>query len=147
MAVLITGGGAAASDELARLEAVVGRPLDQGFREFAEHNDGGKPEPNIFPVGEDNDADVSQFIPVREIPALMGTIEDLPAGAFPIAHAAGGNFVLINAPQAGAVYFWDHELPSQPVKLADNLRQFLTNMSPFDINTVSLNPDQIKSVS
>jgi len=147
MGVKISGGGTATSSDLSLLERTVNAPLDPAFLEFVKHNDGGTPESNIFPVGSDNDADVSQFVPVREIPTLMETIQDLPSGAFPVAHAAGGNFVLINASQGGAVYFWDHELPSQPVKLADNLRQFLTNISPFDINTVPIDPDQIKSVS
>jgi hypothetical protein len=146
MGVKITGGGAATSSDVSLLERTIDAPLDPAFLEFVKHNDGGTPEPNIFPVGGDNDADVSQFLPVREIPALMRTIEGLPSGSFPIARAAGGNFVLINSVQGGAVYFWDHELPSQSVKLTDSLQQFLNNMVPFDINKVTLNPDQIKSV-
>lgn len=138
MAISIKTGGTATSSDVERLEATIGAPIDDDYRKFLTQYDGGTPEPNIFPVGSDNDADVSQFIPVRDIPSLIPTLAHLPARAFPVAHAAGGNFIIINSTEGGAVYFWDHELSDHPVKLADRFNQFLQQMTPFDINSVPI---------
>jgi hypothetical protein len=147
MGVKINGGGTATSSDLSLLERTIDAPLDPAFLEFVKHNDGGTPEPNIFSVGSDNDADVSQFIPVEDIPKVMSSCDDLPTGAFPIAYAAGGNFVLIDATHGGSILFWDHELPHAPTTLAKSFDQFLHDMKPFDINSVELSAHRVRSVS
>lgn len=110
-----------------------------------EH-DGAEPDSNIFSVGEDNNSGVRAFIPAKDIPRERFNIENLPVRAFPIAYDDCGNYILIDQEQSGAVLFWDHETPEPLIKVADDFESFLESLEPFDLDSVQLEPGQVKEV-
>lgn len=144
MKLKLTKGHAAAQNDVAALQRNLGEPLASEFLEFVAQNDGAEPETNIFKIGTTNDACVSGFIPVKEIPNEMAAIDNLPIKSFPVAWASGGNYIFINQADAGAVFFWDHEQPDDIIKLADGFRSFLDLLEPFDVTSIKLKPGQVK---
>jgi hypothetical protein len=144
MKIKLANGRAASSNDIAALETKIGEPLVQDFVDFISKNDGAKPQENIFQIGATNDAGIDGFIPMRKIPSEMLCVECLPKRAYPVAWASGGNYVFINQAEDGAVYFWDHERPESPIKIAENFRSFLSAIEPFDIASVKLKPGQVK---
>src|SRR5688572_15909649 len=119
MKVKLTRGRPASQEQIVALERQLGEALHPDYLDFLSHDDGAKPESNIFDVGTTNHSGVNGFIPVQEIVSEMARIENLPLRSFPVAWAEGGNYVFINQEERGAVFFWDHELPEQPIRLAD----------------------------
>lgn len=131
--------------DIEKLERKIGAALPCSFLEFIRHHDGAVPESNIFKIGLANTSAVRGFIPVREIPAERANIEDLPSTAFPFASDDCGNYVFIDA-AVGAVYFWDHELPTPPVQLAPDFAAFIQEvLEPFDPGSIKLKPGQVIS--
>src|SRR5580704_4066063 len=146
MKIKLTRGKPASDEMCASLEAALGCKLSESFRSFLRSNDGAKPEPNRFEIGDNNGAGVSEFIPANEILQERNYIENIPDKAYPVALAEGGNYVFIDEHKNGAVFFWDHELPEDITELAPNFGAFLDLLEPFDIETVVLKPGQVKRV-
>ena len=144
MKIKLTKGRNAAQGDIAALQRIVGRSLSLDVLEFLSRNDGAEPETNIFKIGDKNEGGVNGFIPVKKIAGEMQLIDDLPDGSYPIAWAEGGNYIVINEVDAGAVFFWDHEGIDGMVRLTDNFRLFLDILEPFDVNSIKLKPGQVK---
>ena len=145
MRVELTKGSSASEKDIAFLAQKLGTQLPPDLLAFLHLHDGAEPEPNIFKIGATNEAGLNGFIPVREIAREAQNIENLSAGSFPIAWAEGGNYIIIDRASGGAVFFWDHELPGGPTKLADSFQSFLDLLEPFDATTIQLKPDQLIS--
>ncbi|MBE0581672.1 SMI1/KNR4 family protein [Devosia sp.] len=143
MRVELTKGNSASEKDIAFLAQKLGTQLPPDLLAFLHLYDGAEPEPNIFKVGTTNEAGVNGFIPVRDIAREAQNIENLGAGSFPIAWAEGGNYIIIDRASGGAVFFWDHELPGSPTKLADSFLSFLDLLEPFDATTIQLKPGQV----
>ena len=146
MKIGLKDGKSASKKDVEKLEASLGCPISESFRRFVSENDGSEPETNRFNVGKDNGAGVNQFIPISDILAERQYIENLPRLAYPIAWASCGNYVFLDEGKGGNVYFWDHELPEDITKLADNFDEFLSMLEPFDISSIELKPGQVKEV-
>lgn len=146
MKIKLVDGHVAERNDIVRLQELLGEPADPQYVRFISENDGAKPETNIFKVGETNDAAVNRFIPISEVPTEMTYIENLPGKAFPVAWASCGNYVFLDQGAGGAVFFWDHEVEDDPVKLADSFDAFLESLEPFDINSIELEPGQVEEV-
>lgn len=143
MTLELINGRSASKEDLAFLAQTLGMELPPDFLAFLKLHDGAEPEPNIFKVGTTNEAGVNGFIPSRDIAREAQNIENLGAQSFPIAWAEGGNYILIDRASGDAVFFWDHELPDSPTKLADSFRHFLDQLEPFDGTAIKLKPDQV----
>ena len=137
--------GSASPEDLLILENRIGARLIPDYVTFALQNDGAQPEANIFKVGTGNQSNIHSFLAVKEIPAAMRHIENLPPQTFPIARDDCGNYILLGTAGAGAVLFWDHEQPEALVKIAESFTAFLELLEPFDGSSVQLLPDQVKS--
>jgi hypothetical protein len=142
--IKLTNGRDAAQDDIAALQRIVGRPLSPDVLEFVSGGDGAEPETNIFKIGDKNESGVNGFIPVKKIAEEIQTINDLPNGSYPIAWAEGGNYIIVNEMEAGAVFFWEHEKIDCMVRLASNFRSFLDMLEPFDVSSIKLKPGQVK---
>ena len=88
---------------------------------------------------------INGFIPVSEIQKERDRIEYFPKSGYPIAWAEGGNCVFIDIHTA-SIFYWDHEVPERPIKLAADFQRFIDSLEPFDINTIQLKPGQVKKV-
>lgn len=146
MKIRLKNGKGASEERILSLEATLGCRLSDSFRNFLQTHDGAEPETNRFRINEKNSSGVNRFIPVREIQRERTRIENIPRGAYPIAWAEGGNYVFVDEDKGDAVFFWDHEIPDKPVKLASGFDAFLELLEPFDIKTVQLKPSQVKKV-
>jgi hypothetical protein len=114
MNVTLKNGQSASEESILALESALGLRLSGSFKNFIREHNGAKPENNIFRISDDNDGGVDQFIPVQEIVNERARIENLPVKAYPVAWAEGGNYLFIDEDQDGAVFFWDHEVPTPP---------------------------------
>ncbi|WP_437957630.1 SMI1/KNR4 family protein [Sorangium sp. So ce119] len=110
----------------------VQEPLPEDYVEFLKAQDGGRVEPNEFPV-DNYGAGVTEFFSasqvLREKRALM---DRLPRDGWPIADAEGGNLILLR--RAGATWsitFWDHELEKE-VEVAPDFTRFLSLLQPLE---------------
>ena len=128
------------------LEAILGCPLADSFKDFVRAQDGAKPKANIFKVGRDNESGVNRFIPVSQIPNERARLDHLPPRAYPVAWAEGGNYVIIDQGRSGAVFYWDHEAPELTTELASSFGAFFDLLEPFDVSTIHLKPGQVKKV-
>ena len=144
MKIELSNGRPASRNDIAEFEEKLGESLLPDFLVFVQQNDGSEPETNIFKIGTTNESGVNGFIPIREIVGEMQKIDNLPARSFPIAWAEGGNYVFINQALSGAVFFWDHELPDNLIRLSDSFLSFLESLEPFDIRAIKLKPGQVK---
>jgi hypothetical protein len=144
MKVELSKGRPALRNDIADFEQKFGESLPPDFLVFLQENDGSEPETNIFKIGTANESGVNGFIPIKEIAEEMQKIENLPTRSFPVAWAEGGNYVYINQALNGAVFFWDHELPDNLIRLSDSFFSFLESLDPFDIKTIKLKPGQVK---
>src|SRR5687768_9937424 len=141
MKLRLSNGRPASQSDITELEESLGESLPTDFVDFLRYNDGSQPDTNIFQVGKTkNESGVNGFIPVREIAGERIRIERLSKTAFPIAWAEGGNYIVIDLAQEGAVFFWDHEQPTEVVLLADSFASFLSLLEPFEVNTIKLKP-------
>lgn len=142
----LKGGGQAAASDIAALEAVIGQPLDSQFRKFVETSDGADPEQNSFPVdGIAHAGAVNEFIPIANIVDERGYIDDISPHAYPVAYSEGGNYVILDQGQGGAIFFWDHEVEGGVSKLAESFDAFLDMLEPFDPSTIEPAPGQVES--
>lgn len=130
MSVKVTSLGPAPLQDIADLERAIGRSLPPQFAAFVSQHDGATPEDNVFRVGTANAAGVNRFIPVSQIAAERQSA-GLPPGCIPVAWAEGGNLVILDADRAGSIYFWDHELPEDPIAIAADFTEFLQLLQPF----------------
>ena len=132
------------------IEQAIGQRIPQAFLASFAHVHGGEPDGNTFAVGATGlDSGVNEFI------ELGAAREEYEAGGFrelggflPIAFAEGGNYVCVKLadPNAGAIYFWDHEVapPAQGLHpVADSLEAFLNALQPFDPGSVVLREGQV----
>lgn len=144
MSVKITKGNSASPADVSALEEFIGASLPPAFKAFVQEYDGGKPETNTFPIGDDNEAGVNRFIPVHEMLRERDGVENLSARAFPIAWASGGNFVVLDMEADGQIAFWDHEM-AEVATLANSFDSFLAALTPFNVDDVELKPGQVKN--
>jgi hypothetical protein len=144
MKVKLTKGRSATKDDVSALQGVIGRPLSPDVLAFFAESDGAEPETNIFKINNGNESGVNDFIPVKKIANEIRAIGSLPSGAYPIAWAEGGNYIIVNETENGAVFFWEHEKVDGVVRLASNFNSFLRMLEPFDINSIELKPGQVK---
>jgi hypothetical protein len=118
--VRIEGSKKKVSDKaLAALEASLGYTLPDDYRAFLLKHNGGRPEPDCFPLAGSDEATemIDGFIPIDGANSLglewtMTTYAGrIPADLHPVARAGGGNIVAIGVKgrRRGKVYFWDHE--------------------------------------
>jgi len=136
----------ASTEELKNLELNLGIALPESYRGFLSEYNGATPESNIFTVSERDHGGISQFIPCSEILEEKNLVVDVfPNHVIPIAWSAGGNYVCIDLTDS-SVLFWDHEEYDHLRHLASSLDEFLHMLTPFDISTVELKPEQVISV-
>jgi len=146
MKIKLRDGKPASQEATLKLEVALGVSLSSSFRDFLATHDGAKPEANVFRISANNSSGIQRFIPVREIRQERSYIEDIPQRAYPVAWDGSGNYIFIDEDKSGAVFFWDHEIPNKPTRLASSFAGFLELLEPFDIRSVSLKPEQVKKV-
>lgn len=105
--------------DLGRVETRLGISLPVPYRRFLLQHNGGRPNPAAFRFapGAYGDSAVNMFFPINpdEYYDLLNQAEvyrnRVPSHILPIADDPGGNLVCIAAsgPDAGKIYFWDHE--------------------------------------
>lgn len=146
MKIGLSGGNKASEKDIAALEAVIGRRLDERFRMFIDGNNGAKPEDNSFPVnGVSHVGGVTEFIPIEHIIREREYISDITTGAFPFASSECGNYVILDQIQGGSIFFWDHEIEGGLSKLAENFDVFLNMIEPFDISKIQPASGQVRT--
>jgi hypothetical protein len=146
MKITLKGGQRANENDIVALEAVIGQPLDVQFRRFIDGNNGANSEGNSFPVnGISHVGGITEFIPIQNAIREREYIDDIPSSAYPVASSEGGNYVILDQNQGGAIYFWDHEVEGGISKLADSFDAFLDMIEPFDASTITPAPGQVKS--
>ena len=125
------------------VEDFFGVTLPKSYREFVNSYDGATPETNIFRRSEKENGlvGVSRFIPLKDVLEERKNVEPIPPRLLPIAHAEGGNYVLIDI-DSSAISFWDHE-NGMSTEIAANFDEFLEYLVPFK---VQLKPGQVKRV-
>ena len=146
MKIQLNRGKAATNEACQALQVALGCELSESFRNFLRSNDGAEPETNIFKIADKNESGVNRFIPVSEILKERARIENISKKAYPVAWAEGGNYVIVDEDKNGTVFFWDHEVPEDLVKLASSFGAFLDILEPFDIKKIELKPGQVKKV-
>jgi hypothetical protein len=127
------------------LERIIGQPLPRSFRHFVLAQDGGEPADNVFLIpGGKNESGVNDFLSLAEIEREL--VQPTPDGVVPIAHAEGGNLVMLRLSD-GRIFFWNHEVqcPEGLIELAPSFAAFREALRPFDISEVRLGPGQVKS--
>lgn len=133
----------ASDEEISKVEAELQVRFPSDYREFVSKYDAATPEENVF----DNDVNVSvdRFIPISEIGTRALRIDGFPQDALPIAEAPSGNFIYF---QKGdfSVWFWDHEIESGDKELATSFDGFMQKLVRFNIDSIQLQPGQVKSV-
>ena len=72
-------------------------------------------------------------------------LDDVGEKVYPIAWAEGGNYVIVDSEKNAAVFFWDHEEPQNHTSLGDDVYEFLSNLEPFDPDSVELKEGQVES--
>ncbi len=133
MKITLTEGKPAPLEAVQKLEKVLGCPISGEFRRFISNNDGARPQPNSFPIGDDNSSGVRKFIPVSNILEEREYIDNIPVRAYPIAEDSFGNYVLLDEGTGGKIYFWDHEFEDENIThLADSFDEFLSILQPDD---------------
>ena len=130
-------------EELRLLEEELGVRLPDDYRAFLVKFNGGRPEPNWFPVqGELGMGGVDLFLGVRGagdwddlLTAKRRLLERMPAHMLPIADAECGNVICLSlgTSDSGSVYYWDHELEADEgeVPTYSNLFKVADSFSAF----------------
>ncbi len=132
--------------DLDTFERVMRANLPDQYREVLLSYNGAKPEANIFVIpGTSNESGVNEFIPLDEIAAEGKRVDGVARRFIPVAWAEGGNYICIDLDAGGEVFFWDHERPSGPLKMADDWSAFVNMLQRFDVTSVTLKPGQVKS--
>jgi hypothetical protein len=138
--------GALSEKNLQNFETSLGCPLPSDYREFLLQYNGGKPAPGFFWIvkGEDG-SEVNQFYGLHEGPKWLsiayefGKSYGLPTDMLAIGDDGTGNLLCIEiaGPQAGSVYFLDHEAHPKSMpdacngiyKLAGSFSEFLGSLT------------------
>ena len=132
----------AINSEIEEAEKLLGYKLPAEYISFLLEFNAAIPEDNVF--DEDLTVSVDRFIPVSEIATRAKKVDGLPEGAIPIAEATSGNLIYFKK-ASEEVMFWDHEIDNDK-KLASSFDEFLIKLLPFDMKSVQLKPEQVKSV-
>jgi hypothetical protein len=143
-----------ADTQILDVEKALSLKLNHDFVDFVREHNGAIPEPNVFFIAlngsDDIETGVDEFIELSEIPLYASMIRDEVGNyIIPIAHDPCGNYVCIsNEKNDGEIYFWEHEFPEGKalIKLAPSLASFLAMLHPFDVDEITLEPGQVKSV-
>jgi hypothetical protein len=118
-------------EQFAAAEAQLGIRIPGEYRRLLALTDGGKPLETYFSamVG------LNEFLGIQEIVERRSRLGDrLPRTMLPIGAAEGGNLVCIavRGPDAGTVWFWDHELEDSDrgpfEKLAGSFNDFVRQL-------------------
>ena len=129
MAVPIRNGRPASEADIEGLERELGYRLPVQYRRFVAVNDGAEPDSNVFPVA-DNESDVRQFIPIRDINRFRTLIQFFPREFCPITYDEIGGWSFFK-PNDPAVYFWHLDLTDESgVMAAPDFDTFLANLQP-----------------
>lgn len=128
--------------EIAKTEKKLGLSLPKDYRDFVLKYNGAIPEENVF--GDNLLVSVDGFIPISDVATRAGFVDGFPSDAFPVAESPSGNFIYIRKGSFD-VFFWDHEVDDDK-RLATSFSEFIDGLTPFDIDTIQLKPDQVKSV-
>jgi hypothetical protein len=143
MSVKFRNGQPQSESALKAFEEQIGVMLPHDFREFTRLHNGAEPETNIFSAGKGNESCVNRFIPLEKILSERTHIDQERLRFLPVAWAEGGNYVCLDLDNGG-IFFWDHEEPSDELKLAESFRHFIEMLAPFDVKDVTLKPGQVK---
>lgn len=131
--------------DILEFETINNCKIPEDFKRFLFDFNGGRIEPNIYKINKNYDVSINKFISLHDINETRVFIENISNNSFPFALVEGGNYVLIDFDN-GCISFWDHEEPYKNYILADNIKDFIDNIEPFDTDTVELSEDQIESV-
>ncbi len=132
--------------DLDTFEHVIAANLPDQYREFLMSYNGAKPEVNIFAIpGTGNESGVNEFIPLDEIASERQRVDGVARQFIPVAWEEAGNYICIDLDAGGQVFFWDHEHPSERLKVASGWSEFLNMLQRFDVASVILKPGQVKS--
>ena len=157
MAITVSQVPPAGETELRRAEADLGSPIPGGYRVFLQASDGGRPVEGFFSprIG------VTDFLGVKGMVGRSRRLRGrLPEKLLPIADAEGGNLVCISVAEddAGAIYFWDHQLEHRgdqaAEKIADSFDEFVarlrklteSELPPLEVISVEIDPEFLKMV-
>ncbi len=130
-------------EQIALIEAENGWVFPQAYRDFLTHHNGGAPAVDTCAVDDNEDCDITGFIPADRIKEEACYIENLPENTIPIAWAECGNYVVLDIHEPGIVRFWDHEDPTRDVILADTFSNFIGALR----ETSSIEVDKAEVVS
>ena len=119
--------------------------VPKNFIRFLYKYNGGKLDSNVYKINENYDISINKFLTLSEMEEIIPHIENIGECVFPFALVEGGNYLLINF-ENGSISYWDHEEPYKKYFLSDNIQGFLLKLESFDVNSVDLPEDQIKSV-
>jgi cell wall assembly regulator SMI1 len=121
--------------------------LPAQYREFVMKYNGSEPESNVLDVkcvrrdsGEiyENSLGVSRFIPLMRIITEGKHIDGVSCRFIPVAEDSCGNYVCLDLDTDGEVFFWDHEDPSDDIRLANSWKEFLESLEAFDVDKIDL---------
>ncbi len=136
-----------AEAEVTSFEQTAEIKLPDQYREFLLQYNAAKPETNIFSIpGGSNNSGVNEFIPLEKILSESKHVGEVACRFIAVAWAEGGNYVCLDLDSGGEVFFWDHELPSDQLRLAKDWNGFLQMLQPFDVSKIELKPGQVKKV-
>jgi hypothetical protein len=130
--------GALSPSLLQELEDALEARLPDAYRTFLLRWNGGRPHAAAFRGEDSGDESLESFLGLAaghddDLLAFLDLYEGrLPDGQLPIAYDAFGNLILIalSGPDAGAVFFWDHELePDEPCE--SNLQRLAPDFNTF----------------
>ena len=149
----ISGSGPQLTDDtIARVEDEMRRKIPLPFRSFLLTHNGGRPDGGDFiaaesPAGTSPEGTIKSFLGVGmpertfNLDYVLSTFAGrIPDWCFPVARDPGGNLVLLaeTGPDAGKVYFWDHELEAEEGQpptnanlyfIADSFGDFLESLT------------------
>jgi len=143
MNIVIPKTKAASSKAIIELEKEFGS-LPKDYLSFLREYDGSIPEINEIQVSNTSSSGVEKFILGENIIKRRDSIEGFPSNMLPIADDASGNIFYLD-PKEGTVYFWDHEIESDGVKIASSFHEFLEKLKMINVDEIKLKPGQVKS--
>jgi cell wall assembly regulator SMI1 len=145
MKIALGRGRPVSEVEISAFEADAGLKLPKQYREFLLIHNAARPENNIFDIPGGNQSGINEFIPLNKVSSEKKNVDGVSCCFLPVAWAEGGNYVCLDLDAGGEVFFWDHEEPSDKLRLALTWNQFLMMLEPFDVSKIELKPGQVKS--
>ena len=146
MKIDLKNGTPASEEAVSAFESKMGLRLSDFFRAFLLSWDGAKPMGNVFKIDAKIDFAVQRFIPLAEITRQRQYMENIPDRAYPVALAEGGNYVFLDESKAGAVFYWDHDEPTNIRQIATNFGEFLDLLEPVDLKKDDFADYKVKRV-